>query len=232
MLNICGYKFVQLNDLQTWQETCRVRCIALGLKGTVVWSTEGINIMLAGEPEAIQAWISFIKSFQEFADLEFKFSESTEQPFGKMLVKIKKALVPGDVNPLVDLAPTIKPKDLKAWYENHKDFVIIDTRNTYELSAGKFENALDIKLETFSEFPEKIAALPDEIKQKPVVVYCTGGIRCEKAAPLALKAGFKEVYQLEGGILKYFEECGQAFYEGDCFVFDERRAVDKKLQAT
>lgn len=232
MLNIAGYKFVHLENLQNWQEACRAQCLASGLKGTVAFSEEGINTMLAGPEADIQTWINWLKAFPEFVDIEFKFSESAEQPFGKMLVKIKKALVPGEVNPLVDPAPAITPKDLKAWYENNKDFVIIDTRNTYELESGKFENALDIKLETFSEFSEKIAALPEEIKQKPVVVYCTGGIRCEKAAPLALKAGFKEVYQLEGGILKYFEECGHAFYEGDCFVFDERRAVDDKLKAT
>lgn len=220
---------MHLSDLETWQSACREQCNALGLKGTVVFSVEGINVMLAGSKSAIDSWINWLKEFNAFSDIEFKLSESDTQPFGKMLVKIKKALVPGDVDPLVDAAPNIKPLDLKRWYEEHKDFIIIDTRNTYELERGKFKNAMDIHLETFSEFPEKVAALSAEIKEKPVVVYCTGGIRCEKAAPLALKAGFKEVYQLEGGILKYFEECGDAFYEGDCFVFDERTAVNEDL---
>lgn len=231
MINISGYKFVPLTMLENWQMHCHAICQDLALKGTVVWSPEGINIMLAGEDHAIHSWINWLKAFSEFGDIEFKFSESATQPFGKMLVKIKKALVPGEVNPLVDSAPALKPAELKRWYEEQKDFVIIDTRNHYEIKLGQFKNALDIGLETFSEFPEKIAALPEEIKQKPLVVYCTGGIRCEKAAPLAKKAGFKEVYQLEGGILKYFEECENAFYEGDCFVFDERIALKKDLHS-
>jgi len=229
MLNISGYKFVHLNNLETWQTACKEECAKLGLKGTVAWSPEGINVMLAGVAKSIQAWISWLHAFPEFSDLEFKLSESAEQPFGKMLVKIKQELVRGDVDPITDVAPAIKPAELKRWYQENKDFVIIDTRNDYELEVGKFKNALDIELEMFNQFPEKVASLPEEIKQKPVVVYCTGGIRCEKAAPLALRAGFKEVYQLEGGILKYFEECGHDFYEGECFVFDERTVVDAKL---
>ena len=142
-----------------------------------------------------------------------------------MMNKIKAALVPGNFDPLAHKAPSITPAELKRWYEMGTDFVIIDTRNDYELEAGKFENALDIHLHEFKEFPDKIAPLPDTVKQKPVVLYCTGGIRCEKAAPLAQLAGFKEVYQLEGGILDYFKECGRDFFEGDCFVFDERRTV-------
>ncbi len=229
MLNISGYKFVNLKHLETWQSQCRDVCLEHALKGTVVFSPEGINVMLAGSNEAIHSWINWLHQFPEFSELEFKFSESNHQPFGKMFVKIKQELVRGNVNPLTEPAPVITPTELKAWYEQNKNFVIIDTRNSYELGVGKFKNALDIHLEMFNEFPEKMAAMPEEIKQKPVVVYCTGGIRCEKAAPLALKAGFKEVYQLEGGILKYFEACGNAFYEGDCFVFDERHAVDGKL---
>lgn len=229
MLNISGYMFVYLKNLEHWQTECREQCTALALKGTVVWSPEGINIMLAGTPSAIQAWIDWLHAFPEFAELRFKFSESAHQPYGKMLVKIKQELVRGQVNPITEPAPAIKPTELKAWYEMGKDFVIIDTRNSYELEVGKFKNALDIHLDMFNEFPAKMAALPDEIKRKPVIVYCTGGIRCEKAAPLALKAGFQEVYQLEGGILNYFEECGRAFYEGDCFVFDERSALDENL---
>ena len=228
MINISGYQFVPLTQLENWQGLCHDKCQALQLKGTVVWSPEGINVMLAGTRTSIHAWITWLHQFPEFSGIEFKFSESSHQPFGKMLVKIKQELVRGGADPFTEPAPSIKPNELKSWYEQNKDFVIIDTRNDYELSVGKFKNALDIHLEMFNQFPEKMAALPESIKQKPVVVYCTGGIRCEKAAPLALKAGFKEVYQLEGGILKYFQECGKAFYEGECFVFDERSAVDEK----
>lgn len=206
MLNISGYQFVYLTQLEKWQSECRTLCNDLDLKGTVVWSPEGINVMLSGEAASIQAWIKWLHGFTEFAGLAFKFSESLTQPFGKMLVKLKKELVRGEVDPLVDAAPAITPAELKHWYESGKAFVLIDTRNHYELEMGKFQNALDIQLETFTDFPEKVAALSEEIKQKPVIFYCTGGIRCEKAAPLARKAGFKEVYQLEGGILNYFEK--------------------------
>ncbi len=229
IINISGYRFVYLSHLENWQTLCRTICEDLQLKGTVVWSPEGINVMLAGTQAAIDTWINWLKTFIEFNDIEFKFSTSESQPFGKMLVKIRQELVRGDVDPIQEPAPFIKPAELKRWYEQGKDFVIIDTRNDYELAIGQFKQAVDIHLHTFSEFSEKIAVIPDEIKQKPVVVYCTGGIRCEKAAPLALKAGFKEVYQLEGGILKYLEECGKAFYEGDCFVFDERNTIDETL---
>ena len=222
---ISGYRFVNLSNLPEWQAQCQAQCLNLGLKGTVVWSTEGINIMLAGTQNAISAWIHWLHQFPEFAGLNFKFSQAESMPFKRMMNKIKAALVPGDVNPTIHHAPSIEATKLKHWYESGKDFVIIDTRNDYELEAGKFENALDIHLHEFKEFSEQIAKLPDDIKNKPVVLYCTGGIRCEKAAPLAQLAGFKEVYQLEGGILTYFEECGRDFYEGDCFVFDERRTV-------
>ncbi len=223
--NISGYRFVSLHDLEHWQALCQQKCLDLDLKGTVVWSTEGINIMLAGSETAIADWISWLHGFPEFAGLTFKYSHSETLPFKRMLNKIKAALVPGEVDPLVHSAPALAPKTLREWYASGKDFVIIDTRNDYELEAGKFKNALDIHLHEFKEFPQKIAALSDDIKNKPVVLYCTGGIRCEKAAPLAELAGFKEVYQLEGGILEYFKDCGHDFYEGDCFVFDERRTL-------
>jgi UPF0176 protein len=223
--NISGYRFVRLDNLNHWQSIGQQQCLDLDLKGTVVWSQEGINIMLAGSEPNIQAWIEWLHTFPEFAGLTFKWSHSATIPFKRTMNKIKAVLVPGQVDPLLHPAPAIAPKQLREWYANGKDFVIIDTRNDYELEAGKFKNALDIQLHEFKEFPEKIAALPEAIKNKPVVLYCTGGIRCEKAAPLAEQAGFKEVYQLEGGILEYFKDCGQDFYEGDCFVFDERRTL-------
>lgn len=230
MLNISGYKFVGLTNLEKWQHDCLSQCNTLKLKGTVVWSHEGINVMLAGPADAIEAWITWLHTFQEFYDIQFKESESDIQPFGRMRVKIKKELVPGSIHPTALSAPAISPLELKAWYESKKDFVIIDARNNYEVKMGKFKNALDIQIETFNQFSKKIAALPAALREKPIVLYCTGGIRCEKAAPLALQAGFKTVYQLEGGILKYFEECGSAFYEGECFVFDSRHALQANLK--
>ena len=229
IVNISGYRFVSLQNLETWQASLRNLCASFNLKGTIVVSEEGVNIMLAGTQDSIDGWIKCFHDISEFSALEFKFSQSESIPFKRLLIKIKAVLVPGDVNPSVDTAPNITPTELHRWYQEGRDFTIIDTRNDYELEVGKFKNALDIHLHEFKDFPEKIAGLDPSIKDKPVVVYCTGGIRCEKAAPLALQAGFKEVYQLEGGILKYFETCGSDFFEGDCFVFDERSALNPKL---
>jgi UPF0176 protein len=230
IINIAGYAFVNLDQLESWQERCKLFCQSQALKGTVVFSHEGVNIMLAGETAAIDAFTTWLRAFPEFSSIEFKYSESDFVPFKRMLVKIKQALVPGAVSPLQETAPNLSPQDLKRWYEEGKDFVIIDTRNDYELTMGKFENALDIHLNEFKSFEAALQNLSEDIKAKPAVFYCTGGIRCEKAAPLAKKAGFKEAYQLEGGILNYFKECRDAHYEGACYVFDERVALTPELR--
>ncbi len=230
IINIAGYAFVNLDQLESWQERCKLFCQSQSLKGTVVFSGEGVNIMLAAEAVAIDAFVTWLRAFPEFSTIEFKYSESDFVPFKRMLVKIKKALVPGAVNPLTETAPNLSPQDLKHWYEEGKDFVIIDTRNDYELSVGKFENAMDIHLNEFKSFEAALQNMSEDIKAKPAVFYCTGGIRCEKAAPLAIKAGFKEAYQLEGGILNYFKECQDAHYEGACYVFDERVALTPELK--
>lgn len=227
--NISGYRFIPLTHLEKWQLYFRELTASLQLKGSIVLSPEGINIMLAGPQNKIDAWISTIEKNPEWAGLEFKLSYSQTIPFKRLLIKIKPCLVPGAVNPLKEPAPNISPEDLNQWYQEGRKFTIIDTRNNYEVEVGHFKNALNIHLHEFKDFPEKIKALASDIKENPVVVYCTGGIRCEKAAPLALKAGFKNVYQLEGGILKYFETCGAEFFEGHCFVFDERRMIDSSL---
>jgi predicted sulfurtransferase len=226
VLHIAGYKFITLYDTEALREVFAQRCGELGLKGTVVLSVEGINIMLAGEEQAITHFKNFLKTMPKFADIEFKQVNADFIPFKRMLVKIKQELVPGlpGVNPAEYTSPTIKPQDLKRWYDEGRDFVIVDTRNTYELEIGTFAKAVDLKLETFREFPEALQKLDPSIKDKPVVMFCTGGIRCEKATPIAEKLGFKEVYQLEGGILNYFKHCGDDHYQGTCYVFDERVA--------
>lgn len=227
--NIAGYLFVGLTELPAWQAQCKAFCATQALKGTVVFSREGVNIMLAGDKPAIQAFVTWLKAFPEFNSIEFKYSHADFIPFKRMYVKIKPALVPGRVNPLVETAAHLSPQELKRWYDENRDFVIIDTRNDYELKLGKFEKALDIHLDEFKNFEEALQNVDEALKAKPAVFYCTGGIRCEKAAPIAKKAGFKEVYQLEGGILNYFKECGGAHYQGDCYVFDERVALTPEL---
>ncbi|MDF2939720.1 MAG: h16 [Gammaproteobacteria bacterium] len=230
IVNISTYKFVELSDIESLQASFKQKLIELGLKGTVVFSPEGTNIMLAGTREAIDAFGDFLRSDARFADMKFKESLSENQPFRRIFVKLKKSLVPGAdwVNPAEFTAPNLSPEQLKKWLEEGKEFNLIDTRNDYEVEMGTFENAVDFHLKEFKEFPQRIEQAELD-KEKPLVMFCTGGIRCEKASPVAIKAGFKEVYQLEGGILNYFERCGKAYYQGDCFVFDERRGVTPEL---
>jgi len=231
IVNISTYKFVQLNNLVLMQAAFKKKLNELQLKGTIVLSEEGINIMLAGPQDTINDFAVFLRSDSRFSDMRFKESLSEAKPFKRVYVKIKKCLVPGAdwVNPAEFTAPALSPEELKQWLDAGKDFYLLDTRNDYEVNMGTFHNAVDLNIEQFKELPEKIVAA-DLDRDKPIVMFCTGGIRCEKATPVALKAGFKKVYQLEGGILNYFERCGDAHYHGDCFVFDERRGVDPKLK--
>jgi predicted sulfurtransferase len=235
IINIAGYKFVNLDNLAQLKAELLAFCQSQSIKGTILLGHEGINIMLAAEMAAIKAFEQFLNAIDMFADITFKYSESEQQPYKRMLVKLKKEIVTmgqPDISPAEHPAPNIKPKEFKKWLDEKRDVVVIDTRNDYEYEIGTFEGAMDLHIEHFRDFPAAIAQLDESLKDKPVVVFCTGGIRCEKAAPYMIKQGFKEVYQLEGGILKYFEECKDAHYRGDCFVFDDRVAVNANLEAT
>ncbi len=207
----------------------------LNIKGTILLSTEGINAFVAGSRENIDAYVNFLRGFPEYADLGFKESESSEIPFTKILVRIKNEIVTmghSEIQPEKSTAPYISPETLKQWYDEKRDFIIVDTRNDYEYALGTFDQAVDLNIESFREFPDAVQVLPAQVKQKPVVTFCTGGIRCEKAAELMSQKGFKEVYQLEGGILNYFEKIGSDHYHGECFVFDKRLSVDSNLAPT
>ncbi len=167
--------------------------------------------------------------------MRFKESESEGIPFRRFLVKVKKEIISmgrPDVRPAEFTAPYIEPADLKKWYDEKKEFVIIDTRNRYETRVGTFDNAIDLDLQRFRDFPAKVQEMPQEWRQKPVVTFCTGGIRCEKAAAVLAKEGFENVYQLKDGILGYFEEVGGDYWDGECFVFDDRIGVDPNLKET
>ncbi len=137
-----------------------------------------------------------------------------------------------EIKPSIFTGPHIKPSDFKLLLDERQDILVLDTRNDYEVRIGSFEGAIDLGISSFREFPEAINSLPDEYKSKQVVMYCTGGIRCEKASAVMLNAGFSDVKQLEGGVLGYFEECGGSHWNGDCFVFDQRVAIDHKLSET
>src|SRR3954470_23616062 len=205
--NIAAYKFVSLGDLESLQITLRARCVNAGMRGTILLSPEGINVFVAAEPDAADALLDFIRSIPGLHDLAAKISESDHQPFNRMLVKIKKEIiafgVPG-IDPGSSPAPRISPRKLKEWLDRRQPLTLIDTRNAYEIKLGTFRGARALNLDHFREFPAAAASFPDDLKDQPVVTFCTGGIRCEKAAPLLRNNGFTEVFQLDGGILRYF----------------------------
>jgi UPF0176 protein len=239
-VNIAAYKFITFNDTAEKRPQFRALCEELGLKGTILLSPEGINLFLAGLREPIDRFLTWLRADERFTDLQVKESYSDRQPFTKMLVKLKREIITMK-NPLIQpekgRAPAVDAKTLKRWLDQGQDdtgkpVVMIDTRNAFEVDVGSFDNTIDYRIDKFSEFPEVIAQNRDKLAGKTVVTFCTGGIRCEKAAIHMQNVGFDSVYQLEGGILKYFEEVGGAHYTGDCFVFDYRTALNPKLEAT
>ena len=232
-VNLAGYKFVALDALEDLKASLQKRCRALDLKGTILLSVEGINIVVAGSASAISDFQDSIQAYFRLSDLRFKRSVSTFQPFERMLVKIKKEIitlrVPG-IDPSKQRAPVVTPLQLRQWLDEGRDVVLLDTRNAFEVDAGSFDKAMDLRLGTFGQFAQAAGALDPALKDKTIVTFCTGGIRCEKAAPVLIAQGFRKVFQLDGGILQYFEDCGGAHFRGNCFVFDQRVALDGKLE--
>jgi len=235
MLNIAGYKFEPLDDLDCLVPKFQNKCDELDLRGSIYLSPNGINFSIAGEEENIKKYIEFMEEDERFLNISLKRSYSETKPFRKMKVRLKKEIISlgrDDINPRELTGEYISPQKLYEIYENNEDVIVLDTRNEYETRVGLFENAIDLKLDTFRDFPKAIESLPEEYKNKQIVMYCTGGIRCEKASAVMLKAGFANVKQLEGGVLDYFKETGGKYWKGDCFVFDERVAVDTNLNET
>jgi UPF0176 protein len=235
VLNIAGYKFEPLDELDVLISKFQNKCDALDLRGSVYLSPNGINFSLAGSEEAIEQYLIFMEEDPRFLDIPLKKTYSETQPFRRMKVRLKKEIISlgrDDINPRELTGDYISPQELYAMYENNEDVIVLDTRNEYETRVGLFENAVDLQLDTFRDFPQAIEELPEEYKEKQIVMYCTGGIRCEKASAVMLKAGFSDVKQLEGGVLDYFKETGGKYWNGDCFVFDERVALDTNLKET
>ncbi|QDV31783.1 Ribosomal large subunit pseudouridine synthase A [Planctopirus ephydatiae] len=232
--NISTYRFAPLADLKPLREKLLSFCHARELKGTILLSTEGINMFIAGFPEKVEELLEEVRKIPGLEGLPAKYSPSDHQPFTRMLVRIKREIIAfglPEIDPSRQPAPKLSPKELKAWLDEGRPVTLLDTRNDYEVKLGTFENAIDLNLATFRDFPEvSRQKLPPELKKQPVVMFCTGGIRCEKAGPFFVKEGYEQVYQLDGGILKYFEECGSAHYQGECFVFDQRVGVDPNLE--
>ena len=235
VVNIAGYKFEPLVDPIDLVSVYQQKCDELKLKGTMLISKNGINFSLAGTQQATDTIVSFLEEDNRFLNIPLKVTYSETQPFRRMKVRLKKEIISlgrKDINPRELTGERISPQDLKNLLDNKEDVLVLDTRNEYETRVGKFENAIDLNLDTFRDFPEAVESLPEEYKDKQIVMYCTGGIRCEKASAVMMKAGFADVKQLEGGVLDYFKETGGAYWEGDCFVFDERVALDTELNET
>ena len=237
VVNISCYKFITLEDRETLKANLSTRLGELGLLGTILLAPEGINVFLAGSRAAIDSGVAVLHADARFADLAPKESLSADAPFKKLRVRLKKEIITMKqplIRPEAGRAPSVPAATLKKWLDRGCDdegrpVVMLDTRNDYEVAAGSFDRAVDFGVKVFSEFPARIAVHRDDFAGKTVVSFCTGGIRCEKAAIHMKALGIERVYQLEGGILKYFEDAGGAHYHGDCFVFDEREAVSADL---
>ncbi|KAM3090996.1 rhodanese-related sulfurtransferase [Phormidesmis sp. 146-12] len=222
------YQFVRLPDFAEKRAPLLSYCLAQELKGTILLAQEGINGTIAGSQAAIAAVLQFLKADPRLADLEVKQSVTTSQPFDRMKVKLKKEIVTlgmPQIDPTEQTGTYVKPQD---WNDliSDPEVTVIDVRNQFEIKIGSFEGAIDPKTASFREFPEYVKQL-DPDQHKKVALFCTGGIRCEKASALMLAQGFEEVYHLQGGILNYLEAVPpeKSLWHGECFVFDQRVAV-------
>ena len=230
VLNVSEYRFEPIADPHALRESLLERARLLGLRGTILLASEGINLFLAGAPDAVRGCVSALQ-------LEARESWSATQPFRKLLVKVKREIIRMDhpaIRPAEGRAPALDARTAKRWLDQGHDdegrpIVTLDTRNAFEVDHGTFEGAVDWRLRKFSDFPAALDEHRRDLEGKAVISFCTGGIRCEKAAIYMRDAGLANVWQLEGGILKYFEETGGAHFNGKCFVFDEREALEKDL---
>lgn len=251
IVNIAAYKFVSIPSPADWLAPLQERCRQLSLKGTVVLATEGINLFLAGSRQSIEgadgivAYLHDDKIFGgRFANLDIKTSLSSRQPFRKMVVRVAKEIITMRhpmICPEDKRAPAVDARTLMKWLDQGFDdggrpVILLDTRNAFEVAIGTFKGAVEFGIERFSEFPAAFKQALEEgngaLREKTIVSFCTGGIRCEKAALFLQELDVPHVYQLDGGILRYFEEAGGAHWDGECFVFDQRVAVDTSLAPT
>lgn len=231
-INISSYKFIKLDNLPKLRSELLQVGEALEMRGTILLSHEGINITLSGSRKSVDALSEYLAADERFADIRFKESLSEKKPFRRFRVRIKDEIIKmgvPEIEPEKHTAPHLSAEEFARWMDEGRDITLLDTRNDYEIQIGTFNGAFDLKIKTFTEFPKAVEEQVQD-KEKPLVMFCTGGVRCEKAGPLLENQGFKEVYQLDGGILKYLEKCGGKHWHGECFVFDDRLAVDENLQ--
>ncbi|WP_225782795.1 sulfurtransferase [Xenophilus sp. Marseille-Q4582] len=239
VLNISAYLFVPLPDREQLRPRLFEAAQARDLRGTVLLAEEGINLFLAGSAESVRGFVEELRADPRFAALAPKESWSEQQPFRRLLVKLKREIIRMNhpaIRPAAGRAPAVDAPTLKRWLDQGHDdagrpVALLDARNAFEVDYGTFDGAIDWRIGKFTEFPQAVLAHRRELEGKTVVSFCTGGIRCEKAAIYMHDLGLTNVLQLEGGILKYFEEVGGAHYHGDCFVFDGREALAPDLSA-
>lgn len=227
------YRFARLPQYESLRAPLTELCDQNGIKGTLLLAAEGINGTVAGTKEAIAKLIDYLSTIPELADPELKYSHASEMPFLRMKVRLKREIVTmgvENIDPLQIVGTYVAPKD---WNELIADenTVVVDTRNDYEYAVGTFRNAIDPQTKTFREFPQWVEDNRDKLEGKKIAMFCTGGIRCEKATAFVKDLGFDNVFHLKGGILKYLEDVPQeqSLWEGECFVFDERVAVGHGL---
>ena len=222
---ILFYKYVPIAKPAEFAEAQRALCRSLALKGRILIAEEGINGTLAGPDVAVNAYVSELHRDARFADVQIKWSRGDEATFPKLMVKVRAEIVTLGAGPLEpDRHNHLAPAEWKRMIEEDEDVVLLDVRNSYESAAGRFTGAVACEIENFRELPGYVDALA-ALKEKKVLMYCTGGVRCEKASALLRKRGFRDVFQLEGGIVSYQEHFGNAHWQGECFVFDQRMTV-------
>ena len=234
IVNIAGYRFVDLPDRDELREPFKSVCDEVGLLGTILLSHEGINFFLSGSQSSIDLFIEYLEKDSRFINIPLKISYSERMSFRRMNVRLKKEIISlglESIRPSESTGESISPSTFKSWLDEGREIVVLDTRNDYEVRLGTFEGAVDLDLSTFRAFPDAVAKSEID-KNQTVVMFCTGGIRCEKASAVMMQQGWSDVRQLEGGILGYFEEVGGEHWNGDCFVFDRRVALDPALEET
>ncbi len=228
------YHFTRLSDFEALRPPLQDMCELLNIKGTVLLAREGINGTVAGSSKGIEGLMGYLKADPRLAGLDYKLSHASECPFYRMKVRLKKEIVTlgvDGIDPTETVGTYVNPQDWNALISD-PDVVLIDTRNDYEVEIGTFKGAINPQTETFRDFPAWVEANKDNLKKPKVAMFCTGGIRCEKASAFMLKNGYDDVYHLKGGILKYLETQPkeESLWDGACFVFDQRVAVEHGLE--
>ena len=234
IVNIAGYRFVDLPDRDALREPFKSTCDKVGLLGTILLSHEGINFFLSGKQSAVDHFLQYLESDERFQGIPLKISYSDRMSFRRMNVRLKNEIISlglDSIRPAEKTGESITPQEFKTWLDQGREIIVLDTRNDYEVRLGTFEGAIDLDLSTFRAFPDAVAESEID-KNQTVVMFCTGGIRCEKASAVMMQQGWSDVRQLDGGILGYFEEVGGDHWNGDCFVFDRRVALDPALEET